>query len=94
MTTCSHPRLCDDDDDGIFDIVSEPPGLGISVLKTFKCLLGENEFEALDDDGVDGTWSEPPGLGSIPDESIVTKAWSEPPGLGLIPSEPVNSWRS
>ena len=70
-----------DNDDGIFESPSEPPGLGSAAT-----VIGINK-----DDGVDETSSKPPGLGSIPDEPIVIKTWNDPPGLGLIPSEPLLS---
>ena len=60
----------------------------ISVLKKFKYLFGEAEFEdSLNDNGVDVASTVPPGLGPIPDESIVIEIRSEPPGLCSIPSK-------
>ena len=70
-----------DNDDGIFEIASEPTGPGSATT-----VIGIDN-----NDGVDATWSEPPGLGSILDESIANETWSESPGLGLIPSEPLLS---
>jgi hypothetical protein len=49
------------DDDGIFEIPSEPP-----ILSSASIVMDIN-----DDDGVDAIWNKPPGLSSIPDESIV-----------------------
>ena len=98
----SEPRLSTstvldfDNDDGTFEIPSEPPGLHatwsepprLGLIPSEPCLYDD------DDNRIFDIMSEPPGLGyalivlDLVEKDGIDESSSEPLGLGLIPSEP------